>query len=565
LRKGERVLIHAGAGGVGLAAIQVVQQAGGEVFTTAGSEEKRAYLRSLGVQHVLDSRSLAFADEIMQLTNGEGIDIVLNSLAGEAAAKSLSLLRPFGRFLEIAKRDALDNRSLTLRPFEHCLSYAVIDIDQMCGKQPDLIKQVLQEMAELFERGIYRPLPYRLFLSSQVVDAFRYMQQARHIGKVVVAMQPTVASVSQHVEPQAYTFRADASYLITGGVSGFGLAVAQWIVEQGGRHLVLVNRGGTVPQQSTQAIGAMRSAGAQVLVAGADVTQADEVARLFEHVRATLPPLRGVFHAAMVLQDTPLSQLDEQSMKRVVNPKMLGAWNLHVHTRELPLDMFVLFSSFSALIGMEGQGNYVAGNAFLEALARCRQARGLPALAIEWGPLAHIGYVARHGEVQDAFVRRGIRSLLPEQALHILGRLLQEHRSLVTVADIDWKKLGMTMSPSSQARLGQILGQGEEDEKQEQASQKDFHTALLQATPQERLALVQAHILQVLSTILASPVSSIDPQADGDFGLDSLMALELHNSIQQDLGVDLPTMKILRARSIADLSASVAVSILGSA
>ncbi|MBV9688755.1 MAG: SDR family NAD(P)-dependent oxidoreductase [Ktedonobacteraceae bacterium] len=557
VHKGERVLIHGAAGGVGLAAIQVVQWAGGEVFATAGSEQKRAYLRSLGVQHVLDSRSLAFADEIMQLTNGEGVDIVLNSLAGEAAEKSLSLLRPFGRFLEIGKRDALDNRSLRLRPFEHCLSYTVIDIDQVCGKYPGLVKQVLQELTQLFEKGIYRPLPYRLFLAPQVVDAFRYMQQARHIGKVVVTMQPGVASVSQHVEQQAYTFRPDASYLITGGVSGFGLAVAQWIVERGGRYLVLVNRSGAVPQESSQAIAAMRDAGAQVLVVGADVTQEQEVARLFERVCATMPPLRGVFHGAMILQDAPLSQLDEQSMKRVVEPKMLGAWNLHVQTRELSLDMFVLFSSFSSLIGMVGQGNYVAGNAFLEALACYRRARGLPVLTIEWGPLARFGYVARHAEAQDSLARRRVKGLSPEQALRILGRLLQERRSLVTAVDIDWKKSAMTMSPSFQTRLGLILRQEEEDEKQERASQQDFHTSLLQATPQDRLTLVQEHILQVLSTILASPVSSIDPQADADFDLDSLMALELHNSIQQDFGVDLPTMKILRARSVASLSASI--------
>jgi acyl transferase domain-containing protein/acyl carrier protein len=555
LRAGERVLIHGAAGGVGLAAIQVVQQAGGEIFATAGSPEKRAYLRALGVKHVLDSRSLAFADEIMQITNGEGVDIVLNSLAGEAMSRSLSVLRRFGRFLEIGKRDFLENSKLELRPFQHCLSYFAIDIDQLLHQEQALMQQVFHELSECFEQGRYRPLPYRPFQLAQIVDAFRYMQQSRHIGKIVVSLQQPYAPVRSLMEKQAYAFRQDASYLITGGVSGFGLATARWMVKHGARYLVLVNRSGIASEEALQAMEAMEASGAQVLLIGADVTLEREVSKLLETVRATFPPLRGIMHAAMVLEDCSLLHLTESSLKKVLAPKMLGAWNLHVQTLEMPLDCFVLFSSISSLIGNVGQGNYVAGNAFLDALALYRRARGLPALTVNWGSLAKVGYVARHSDVLEALARRGLGALPPELALDILGQLLQANRSLVSVAAVEWEKLDALAGTALHTRLERLLSK-ERGENHEQDQEEDFYKALLRKEPAERLEMVQARLIQMLSNILGPSISMIDPQSKQNMGLDSLMAMELYSSIKQQMGVDLPIKKLLQIQSIADISAA---------
>jgi acyl transferase domain-containing protein len=557
LRSGERVLIHGGAGGVGLAAIQIVQQAGGVIFATAGSPEKRAYLSALGVDHVLDSRSLTFADEIMKITHGEGIDIVLNSVSGEAAAKSLSVLRRFGRFLEIGKRDFLENRKLGLRPFQYCLTYASIDLDQLLSADQAQVRQLMHEVKDRLDNHFYRPLPYRPFVLSQIVDAFRFMQQSKHIGKVVVTMQPAHAPVFQNPQNHPYRFRSDASYLITGGASGFGLATARWMVAQGARALVLINKSGVVSPEVAQQIEAMKTTGAEILVAGVDVTQEDQLTQLLTHLSAHLPPLRGVIHAAMVLDDSAALNMSEASLKQVIAPKAIGAWNLHKQTQELPLDFFILYSSLAATIGNPGQANYVAANMFLNELSFYRHARGLPSLTIEWGAMAQFGYIARHEDLLDTLARRGIRAFEPGFALELLGQLLQQRRTCVTAVDIDWHQLDATMPALwSQKRWAQFLTKRQE-EKQEATPQEDIHSLLLHTSHEERQQLIQQYLLRVISLIVGPSLSGFDLEAKGALVLDSLMAMELRNSIQRDLGVDLPVLKLLQMQSVADVSTAI--------
>jgi NADPH:quinone reductase-like Zn-dependent oxidoreductase/acyl carrier protein len=547
IRKGERVLIHGAAGGVGLAAIQIVQQAGGEIFATAGSAEKRAYLRTLGIKHVMDSRSLAFEDEIMQITHGEGVDIVLNSLAGEAMEKSLRVLRSFGRFLEIGKRDILEKSKLELLPFQHCLSYSAIDLDQLMFRDKPLVQEMMVELNKLFEGGIYHPLPYRLFSLSQAVNAFQYLQQSRHIGKIVISMQQP-ALVRHLTQKQALTLRTDASYLITGGVSGFGLATAQWMVRQGARTLVLVNRGGNVSPEAAQAIEEMQAAGAQILVAAADVTQGQEVEKLLEGIQAMLPPLRGIVHAAMVLEDGSILNTTAASLKRVLAPKMLGAWNLHTQTCALPLDFFVSYSSISAEVGNPGQGNYAAANMFLNALSFYRQAQGLPALAVEWGALAKVGFVAQHGDTKSHLARRGVHTIAPEQALDALGQLMQESRPLVTVAKMEWEKVSTALlAPTAQPRLARLLSSKEE-------GQTDQDTALIEDTTLDPQQFIQLHLRQVLVKLLNVSSDEIDLQSTRTLQLDSLMVMELRNSIKQTVGLDLPALPLVSANSLSELS-----------
>ncbi|MBN3876541.1 MAG: SDR family NAD(P)-dependent oxidoreductase [Nostoc sp. JL23] len=276
LRQGERVLIHAAAGGVGLAAIQIAQTVGAEIFATAGSPEKREFLRSLGVEHVMDSRSTAFASEVMEITGGKGVDIVLNSLAGEAIPKSLSVLGAYGRFIEIGKRDIEQNNKLGLRPFQNNLSFFAVDLDKLLSDRPDFAGSLFREVMEYFEAKTFHPLPHRVFPISRVVSAFRYMAQAKHIGKIVISLQEPdvkVASLSQ----ATVTFHADATYLITGGLGGFGLAVAQWLVKGGARHLVLMGRSGADSSAAKEAVKTLESADVRVIVAKADVSHEKEV------------------------------------------------------------------------------------------------------------------------------------------------------------------------------------------------------------------------------------------------------------------------------------------------
>ncbi|MDX1428797.1 MAG: polyketide synthase dehydratase domain-containing protein, partial [Rhodothermales bacterium] len=236
LRRRERVLIHGAAGAVGIAAIQYAQYCGAEIFATAGSEEKRDFLRLLGVDHVLDSRTLDFADQIISLTDGVGVDVVLNSLSGESLRRSLSVLRPFGRFLELGKRDFYENTRIGLRPFRENLSYFGIDADQLIIERPDVATEIFNDVMELFSRGVFRPIPHRDFPASRISDAFRYMQRSEHIGKIVVSFEDSeLRRDSEDRTEGSYSMRSDATYLVTGGLSGFGLATAKWMVERGAR------------------------------------------------------------------------------------------------------------------------------------------------------------------------------------------------------------------------------------------------------------------------------------------------------------------------------------------
>ncbi|HEY7489577.1 MAG TPA: SDR family NAD(P)-dependent oxidoreductase, partial [Candidatus Tectomicrobia bacterium] len=354
LGQGERILIHAAAGGVGLAAVQLAQRVGAEIFATAGSPEKREFLRSLGVRHVMDSRSLDFAEEVLERTDGKGVDVVLNSLAGDAIPKSLSVLGAYGRFLEIGKRDIYQNSKLGLRPFRNNLSFFAIDLGRLFQERPAIARDFFRDVIRYVEDGTLRPLPHRTFPISEAVSAFRYMAQAKHIGKVVLSLRDPEALIAPGAS-QAMRLHTDGTYLITGGLGGFGLAVAQWVVEQGARHLVLVGRSGAASAAAEKALEAMEGMGAQIVVARADVVEEQQVADVLAAIERSMPPLRGIIHAAGVFDDGFLWQLDQDRFKTVMAPKVIGAWNLHTQTLSAPLDFFVLFSSVTSLVGNPGQ------------------------------------------------------------------------------------------------------------------------------------------------------------------------------------------------------------------
>lgn len=553
LRSGDRVLIHGAAGGVGLAAVQIAQQAGGVVFGTAGSPEKRELLRALGVPHVMDSRSLAFAQEITEITGGEGVDIVLNSVAGEVIPRSLSILKPFGRFLEIGKRDLLDNTKLGLRPFERCLSFHAIDVDQLMLHDPQQVRELFDEVTDRFDRGELRPLPYRLFALNQAENAFRTMQQSRHIGKIVVSMGDRNVAV-QRDRKAAVTFREDASYLITGGLGGVGLLTARWMVANGARHLVLVGRRGATTPEIEAAIEVMRASGADVLVRKVDVVDDAQVAALIGEIRATLPPLRGVLHSVLVMDDGILLHLNRERFMNVVAPKVIGGWNLHVHTRDLPLDFFVLHSSLTSILGKGGQASYAAANAFLDVMPAFRRAMGLPGLTINWGALAEVGWLARHDDVNERVLRDGARAISPQQALEALGRLLVTDRLQVGVLDFNWEQWFKTSVPS---RFSELTSRESREQKTEGAD--DFHTNLEGATEVERKRLIESRLCGHVASVLGASASRLDiDKPITSLGLDSLMAVELQIRIHRDLGVEIPVMNLLQQQCITDLAGYVA-------
>ncbi len=558
LRAGETVLVHAGAGGVGMAAIQIAQRAGAIVFASAGSPEKREILRLLGVEHVLDSRSLAFADEVLRITGGRGVDIVLNSLAGRAIQKGLSCTAPFGRFLELGKRDIAQNGRLGLFAFRRNISFHVVDLGSMGAEHPALFREIFTELKRRFDLGEYRPLPYTVFPASRATEAFRYVAQARHIGKIVLSMREPGLRVERRAE-ESIAFRADASYLVTGGLGGFGLVVARWIAERGGGNLILLGRSGAASEEARAAVRDLEARGVCVLALAADAARPEDLRAVLDRAHAEMPPLRGVFHSAVVFDDGILLQQNRERFSRVMDVKAGGAWNLHTLTLGQDLDHFVLFSSVSSWVGTPGQGNYVAANAFLDAFAHFRRSLGLPALTIDWGRLDEVGYVARHAEVGEILTRRGFVGFSPKQAMVGLERMMQSHQAQLGFLRLDWNASagalgGMRMAQRVTALFGDLVRKADTEDEGSR-----LREALRGAKPDARPAILASYLRHQVARVLGASAASLDADRPlNQLGFDSLMAVELKNHIDADLALSLPIRAMMEAPTINTLTAAVA-------
>ena len=562
LAPGERVLVHGAAGAVGHAAIQFCQRVGAEVFATAGTPEKRDHLQALGVEQVSDSRSLAFVDDIRRATGDDGVDVVLNSLTAEAMRASLELLRPHGRFIELGKRDIYEDAQLGLLPFQNNLVYTAVDLIGYAIDRPAEAKRLLLDVIDRVAAGHAVPLPVTTFDLGAAEDAFRLIAQARHIGKVVLTVDEPAYDVGERDEPLC---SGDGTYLVTGGLGGFGMAVAQWLVEQGARTIVLMSRSG-IPMGDPAALDALLDSPARVIVERGDVGETDDVARVLDRVRAELPPLRGVVHAAMVVDDDELVRLGSERFRSVLKPKIAGAWNLHQLTAGDDLDLFVLFSSIASVLGHPLQGNYAAANAFLDALAAHRHGRGLPALAVGWGAVADVGYVARHRDIGDYLHRGGFRTYTPAEAFHLLEALLRRDRAHVIAARMHWPAV-MAANPvlASTPRFEALASAGARPDRGRDGGHPDTREAILHAAPTERRPLLEAYLLDNVARVLGSTPERIDPDRPlTELGFDSLMAVELISAIKADFEVRLPVVGVLQGASARQLAGTVLAELAGS-
>lgn len=516
IQPGDRVLIHTATGGFGQAAMQLAQRAGADIFATA-SREKWQTLQDLGVEHIYDSRTLDFAAEVMADTGGAGVDIVLNTLTGPGfIEKNLAILTPNGRFVEVSKRGVWDpERIAGTRPD---VAYFLVDLAAMTIRQPDVVQTMLQDLMPKFQARTLVPLPYTRFPLSDVVSAFRYMLQAKHTGKIVVT--PSAA--------RQMRIREDGTYLITGGLGGLGLVMARWLVEHGAKHVLLMGRRQPQPHAQRQ-LDALAHVGAEVTVAQADVGDAEQVASVLASIDQAYP-LRGIIHAAGVLDDGALVNQDVERFAAVLAPKVQGGWNLHTLTKDLPLDFFVLFSSVASLLGSAGQANHAAANAFLDTLAHYRRALGLPALAINWGAWSEVGVAAG---LVSRLQRQGLGAISPQQGQQLLELLLTAPSAQVGVIPIDWSRYSTDRPLLTDFRQAGTSPQRNTVTFMEQ----------LAATPVgRRQQVLVEHIQAQVARILGHPDSDTISSSQGfrELGMDSLTSLELRNRLQTSLDCQLP-------------------------
>ncbi len=556
LAPGERVLIHSAAGGVGMAAIQIAQQRGAQVFATAGTPEKRAYLRSLGIPVVMDSRSCSFAEEIRAHTKGEGVDVVLNSLTGTAVSHSLSLLRPGGRFLELAKRSMYEDGQLNLALLKRNIFFFAIDLDPnlLTGELCRYLSPIFQNVARSLSLGLWPALPARTFPLSAAKNAFQHMAQAQHVGKIILTGEEDAVPI-EISRPAAQLIRPHGAYLITGGFGGLGLAIAQQLVDEGARFLLLAGRRGP-SAEALAIVQQMEAQGVQIIKALGDITDEEAVAQILDQVHTADLSLYGVVHAAGVLDDGILTQLNQERFARVMAPKLQGAWNLHRLTQHEPLDFFVMFSSAASLLGSPGQANYSAANAFMDALAHYRQAHGLPGLSINWGPWSEVG-LAAHPDRGQRLAFRGMESMTPAQGTAVFAHLLRQSAAQVGVMPMAWARWQQFYPDVSRLPwLSSVLSSSNGGTPTGPVSLS--HAALHAMSAPERQQTVRSFIKEQVAQVLGLAATAVDEHKPLIYlGMDSLMAVELRNRLDRAVNISLSAADIISGYSVADVSAKV--------
>ncbi|MBI5722130.1 MAG: SDR family NAD(P)-dependent oxidoreductase [Burkholderiales bacterium] len=539
LRSGQSVLIHAAAGGVGLAAVRLAQRAGAEVFATAGSPWKRELLRSMGVRHVFDSRSPAFGAEVLAATAGRGVDVVLNSLASELIEPSFHCVATGGCFVEIGKRGIKSNE--WVHGLGRGLRYHVVDWGETAAADPALVGAMLARLVGGLADGSLPALPRHVFALDEAPRAFRFMAQARHAGRIVL----------RHADAAPWRPSRRGTYLVSGGLSGLGLATAAWLAEQGAGRLALVGRRGPT-REAEPVIAALRARGVEVIAEALDIADEGALAALLARLRASGPPLRGVWHSAGVLDDAALTQQDEGRFDKVFAPKVGGAALLDRLTRGDALEAFVLYASVAGVFGSAGQCNHSAANAFLDALAHQRRALGLPGLAIDWGAWRDIGAASGRG-ISERLSAQGLATLTPAQGLAAMQRLLAQAPpqapAQAAVLAIDWPAYLARSVPGGRSALLDELSSGfvtaeSRSGRTTQARQGgDDVRAQVAAAPAARRRNVLAAFVRerALAVLGLDGARAVDPAMPlGELGLDSLLAVELRNTLSTALALQLP-------------------------
>lgn len=532
IAEGERVLIHSAAGGVGLAAVAVAHAAGAEIFATAGTSEKRDYLESLGISQIACSRSLDFADAFREATNGEGMDLVLNGLAGEHLDASLNLLAPHGRFLELGKRDIYGDGAMDLNRLTRNRSFHAIDVLALLEDQPQAAARHMREVVADLRSGRLETLPVTSFAASDIQAAFGAFGNAEHKGKIVVTLDEPDLPVS------TTDFRADpeSTYLVTGGGRGFGLAAGRWLAERGAGRVILASRSGRAGEPVS----------APLEPRALDVTDKAAVAELIAEIEASPYPLRGVLHGAVVYEDAPIDAITPDQLSRVLGPKAIGAIHLTdaVVDAGANLDFFVSLSSLAQVIGWPGQASYAAANSSLEALTAYQRARGIPGQCLNMGALAQSGFVARNPAMQDYLSNAGWGGLDDEAALAGLARVLTCDATVLTYAEADWEALARSHSPLARMPRLKALTEGGAGRA----------TRLVDLEGDALHGAASDLVREQLAALLGAQPSDLTAyETLDDAGVDSLSIFELRNRIEGAIGLPLPVGRFMACTVISDI------------
>ncbi|KAF2207327.1 hypothetical protein CERZMDRAFT_107796 [Cercospora zeae-maydis SCOH1-5] len=580
LAKGEKVLIHAAAGGVGQAAINYAKHVGAEIFATVSTLEKRKVLTEtydIPEDHVFSSRDLSFASGVRRMTNGEGVDVVLNSLAGEALRASWALLAPFGRMIEIGKKDIQANSKLDLAPLLRGTSITCVDLVTMMKKRPALVKRLTDDTVRLWSEGVVRAAtPTNVWPVSKLQEGFQLLQSGKGVGKMVFVPQDDDIVPIVPARAPEFALKGDAAYVLSGGLGGLGRSIARWMAGKGARHLLFLSSSGNI----TPAVQDMKAdlegkLGCAVHIAKCDVSDGERLKAVLDEYKTILPPVKGVVQGAMKLEDSIFENMSYKSWSAAVKPKVAGSWNLH---ELLPrdLDFFVMLSSATGILGNRGQANYAAGNTYQDALAHHRHSRGLPASTVDVGAILSVGYVAENSS--RVAINKGTSVELEqirEEELHTILEYSMRHNGDAPTTQVvtgltsrdTYVSKGMPtptfMSTPLFAHLNAESVHSAASMKGSKDGLKEVAIASLLATATTISAaaeMVVAAVVARLSDLLSVAAEHIE--LDKSFsanGIDSLVAIELRTFLVRDIKADVPMLDIMSTQSIRSLAKRIAV------
>ncbi|KAL8707059.1 MAG: hypothetical protein Q9225_007846 [Loekoesia sp. 1 TL-2023] len=571
LCKGESILIHAAAGGVGQAAIMLALKAEAEIYVTVSSIEKRALvMETYGIQedHIFSSRDTSFVNELMNKTDQRGVDLILNSTAGEILQQSWQCLAPLGRFIEIGKRDIVQNSNLEMGKFADSVSFISVDIGTLLEAKSHIVKRLMNEIMDLYQRkAIQTVTPITTLPVSQVGQGMRMMQGGKHMGKIVVeVIEDDVVQVTPGPSPKAIP-NPNASYLITGGTGGLGRSITRWLAGQGAKNIILVSRSGMSQKGVPELIEELKALAVNVVAKQCDIADGSQLQSLVNECQQSMPPIRGVIHGAMALRDALFDEISLEEWTLNIAPRVNGAWNLHNCLSRTPLDFFILLASASGITSNPGQAVYAASNTFLDAFAAYRHSLGLPTSTIDIGIVESVGYVAENADRRAEIESVAHERLTENELLALIKAAITNPQSQEWIQTITGcrlipnKPLPVWATDPKFTHVLHAVQSASTSSSSSSATDSIPVRHLIQTAPSLSSAtevIVEA-LIQKLSNLLMLPVEDIDrKKLIVAYGLDSLVAIEFRNWISNELEANVPLMELMNCPSIEGLGAKVA-------
>ncbi|PNP38378.1 hypothetical protein TGAMA5MH_09736 [Trichoderma gamsii] len=577
LHEGMSVLVHSACGGVGIAALNICRMMGAKIYATVGNAEKTQYLvDNFGIsrENIFNSRDSSFYENLMEATNGRGADLVLNSLSGELLHTSWKCVAPFGKMLEIGKRDFIGRGQLGMETFESNRSFHGIDMSQMAVERPDMCKAILEQFNKYYEQGAIKPIsPMKHFEATNIIEAFRYMQKGQHVGKIVVSMPSDGSKLQVAAKPHIAKFKSDKTYLLVGGLGGIGKSVSNWMVQNGARYIMYLSRSAGASEQDKRFVQEIEAQGCTVQAIRGSVTSLQDVCQA---VKQALKPIAGVFLMTMVLRDRGILQLSHDDWFTAAAPKVDGAINLHQALEHCDLDFFTLFSSISYVVGQVGQANYSAANAYLTAFTQFRHEQGLPAGVLNVGVVDDVGYVVENSALLEQFRALSFYTLGENELLAALTYTLTHQYPAASSSDdgfynpselaIGLKSTKSLSDPANRCiwkrdrRMAQAhlhdAGTSSSNGGSEDFGQfiKSVHaTPSLLDTP-SNTDFLTSQIGLCIYNLMSRDVKDLDLSLSLiQLGVDSLVSIEIRNWWRRTLGVSISALEFMGAGSITNL------------